>query len=132
MMYQLGGYQFEELQTAAPQSYTRTVEYRWAGHNRIGQRPSKQFIGVGEESITFEGVIFPEFIRNIWQVEEMRQQAATGTPFPLVRGDGTFFGLYCIERVEETGESMIAEGVPLKQTFRLELKHYGRDQYART
>lgn len=132
MMYQLGSYQFSELETAAPQTVNRSTEYRWAGHNRIGQRPSKQFIGPGDETITFEGVVFTEFVRNIWRIEAMRSQASEGTPFPLMRGDGTFLGLYCIARVEETGENLIEVGVPLKQVFRLELQHYGRDQYAQT
>ena len=130
MMYQWGLYQFE-MQTAAPQTVTRDNEYRWAGHNRIGQRPSKQFMGKGEDRITFDGAIFPEFAGGLFQLEYLHALAGVGKAFPLMRGDGWFYGLYCLTKIGETDTAMIAEGVPLKQEFRLEFEHYGKEMYVR-
>ena len=154
MMYQLGFVQFE-LMTLAPQTVTRSNKYRWASNNRMGGRPSKQFVGQGDDKITFDGVIFPEFSGSaslleailrpyivyfpslkspavgLWLIEVLRGLAAKGEPQPLMRGDGHYMGLYCVESVDETDTNLIAEGVPLKQEFKLELSHYGRDQYVR-
>lgn len=126
VMMMLGDYRFS-LSTAAYQQLQRTTEFRWPAQDRIGRPPARQFTGAGNDSIELEGSIYPEFKGGLNQVNKLRETAGGGKPLRLVDGHGRNWGLWCIERVEETRKIFFANGTPRKIDFRLSLEAYGDD-----
>jgi phage protein U len=127
VMMMLGEYRFS-LSTAAYQQLQRTAEFRWPAQDRIGRLPARQFIGAGNDGIELEGSIYPEFKGGLNQALKLRETAAKGKPLRLVDGQGKNWGLWCIERVEETRQTLFADGTPRKIEFRLSLGAYGDDK----
>ena len=128
-MLSLGPFRFA-VDTAAYQSLRRSVEYRWPSQTRIGRRPARQFAGTGDETISLQGLIYPEFKGGLKQVDTMRELAGQGEPQILIGstgGRGEVWGKWCIIAVEETQTVFFADGTPRKQEFSLQLGHYGED-----
>lgn len=126
VMMMLGPFIFA-LDTAAYQSLSRKVEYRWADQERIGNRPMSQFTGIGTETIEMDGIIFPHYKGGLHQVQAMRELAVLGKPLPMVDGTGKIWGEWVIETIEETLRVMMRNGAPLRIEFRLGLKYYSRE-----
>ena len=124
LLLALGNYRFS-INTAAYQTLARTSEYRWATQERLTQRPAKQFIGLGNETIELDGVIFPHYKGGLDQLEKMRAEAKKGKPLTLVDGLGNVWGLWVIESIEETQTELLNNGQPRKIEFRLSISHYG-------
>lgn len=123
IMMRLGRFSFS-VDTAAYQELTRASEYRWASQDRIGQIPALQPVGPGDDTINLNGTVYPGHRGGTGQLDEMRSTAAAMKPLILVDGRGFVHGRWVIERVEE-GQSVFAhQGVPRKQTFRLQLRKY--------
>lgn len=120
----LGGYQFQ-LDTAAYQTLQRTTLYRWEQNARIGQHAATHWVGPGQDKISLQGTIYPQFKGGLGQVDEMRKEAAYGTPLQLVDGQGQVHGFWVIERVREDNSHHAPGGIPRKIDFRLELVYYG-------
>jgi len=117
------------IATAAYQTFTRSSRYRWQSQERLLRRPAQQFLGIGEETISLDGVIYPEFRQaGLYQIDDMRRLASRGEPLDMVDGYGNIIGVWVIESIEETHAIIGEHGIPLKQTFRMALKHYGEDQ----
>ena len=123
IMMMLGGFQFCIL-TAAYQELNRHSEYKWPSHHRFGQRPSSQFVGIGEETITLAGIIYPEYRGGFQQVEQMRSMAGRGQPLLLVDGLGKLWGRWVIEAIDEKQSLFAAFGAPRKQEFNLQLRRF--------
>lgn len=144
VMMQLGAYQFS-ISTAAYQTLRRSVAYRWSAQDRIGRSAALQFTGLGEDTLTLDGVIFPThkhvshrasgagfstegFARShasgASQLDAMREQAATGKPQLLLDGQGQILGQWVIERIEEQQDTFARAGVARRQTFSLKLRKY--------
>lgn len=86
-----------------------------------GARPARQFTGVGEDTITLTGLQVPEFRGNRRSLDDVRAMADAGKAYALVGGTGVVFGAWVIQRVQETGSVFIAEGIPRRVDFTLEL-----------
>ncbi|WP_218644496.1 phage tail protein [Thiomicrorhabdus cannonii] len=126
VMMMLGPFMFA-LDTAAYQSLTHTVEYKWADLERIGNRPMSQFTGIGKETVEMPGVIYPHYKGGLHQVQAMRELAGLGKPLPMVDGTGKIWGEWVIEQVQETLRVLVKNGAPLKIEFSLNLKYYSRE-----
>ncbi|WP_321367914.1 phage tail protein [uncultured Desulfuromusa sp.] len=126
IMMALGDFRFG-IDTAAYQKLSREVEYRWPVQNRVGRRPAKQFIGIGTDSISLDGVILPGYRGGFGQIDALRELAGKGQPLLLIDGTGRSWGKWCVERVEESQTIFFSDGVPRKQEFRIKLGHYGDD-----
>jgi phage protein U len=59
-MMQLGLYQFS-IDNAAYQRLFRSTEYRWAAIERVGKQDALQFTGLGGDTITLQGIIYPHY-----------------------------------------------------------------------
>jgi uncharacterized protein len=132
IMMQLGGYQFQ-VDTAAYQRLQRSDEYRWATMDRIVFEPTQQWIGIGSKNIELTGVIYGAFFRSgiqagTYQIEQMRAEAAQGTPLPLVDGRGNFYGMWCILTVEEEASDFVDHGGPRKQGFTVKMIRQGEGE----
>jgi hypothetical protein len=126
VMMALGEFRFS-LDTAAYQNLRRSVAYRWPKQERIGRAPARQFVGKGDETITLEGIIYPEFKGGLKQIDKMREVAGTGQPKMMTDGTGKVWGKWCIESIDEKQGTFFANGIPRKQEFALRLGFYGED-----
>lgn len=118
------------VSTAAYNSMRRSTRWRWAAQSRTGRRPSVQFVGRGEDSISLEGVIYPQFKGGLNQLPRMREEADRGRPFLLADSFGRVdYGYWCITQVDEIQESLMRSGLPRKISFVMSLTAYGEDVY---
>lgn len=122
-MMTLGSFTFE-ISTAAYQEFKRTTEYLWPSQQRFGSAPALQSTGLGEDSITLSGVVFPEWNGGIGQLDRLREIAEEREPLTMIGGLGNVMGKWVIERVDETGTIFAQAGVALKQDFSLSLKKF--------
>lgn len=129
MMMILGVYRFC-IGNAAYQNLARTTEYKWEEQKRLFSEPAMQFMGNGAETITLEGIIYPQFKGGLRQVALMRAQAGLGMPLMLISGNGIAFGRWCIVSVNETQSVFMKDGTARKIAFSLTLKKYGEEKQA--
>lgn len=125
-MMALGVFRFS-LDTATYHDFKRSQTYRWQSQERLLRRPALQFIGLGEETIELNGLIYPHFRGGLTQVETMRIEANKGSPLVLVDGLGFVWGQWVIKQISEGQTFFQPNGQPLKQTFQLSLSRYGDD-----
>lgn len=123
VMMQLGSFQFG-ITTAAYQELSRRTEYRWAQQDLYGRLPGLQFTGPGEDTMTLDGVIYPEYRGGTGQLNQMRGLAGRGVPQMLVSGLGQIMGRWVIESVDEKQGTFAAYGVARKQEFTLQLRRF--------
>lgn len=127
MMMILGIYRFC-IDNAAYQSLARNTEYKWEEQKRLNNETAVQFVGIGAETITLEGTIYPQFKGGLKQITAMRTQAGTGIPLMLISGNGSAFGRWCITGISETQTYFLKDGTPRKITFQISLKKYGEEK----
>ncbi len=120
MMFSLGQFVFG-LHTLAFQELQRQMAWRHAENARVGAAPSTQYLGPESEKITLTGVQVPEF-GDRTALQRLRDMANTGAAFALADGTGSVYGAFVIESMDQTGTHFIAEGVPRKTTFTINLK----------
>jgi phage protein U len=126
VMMQLGEYQFG-IESAVYEQLRRSTSYRWQAQERIGRRPAQQFAGIGQETITLNGRIYPFYKGGLGQLDTMRTEAGQGEARILVDGLGRIWGKWAVRRIEETQSTLMPDGVPEKIDFSLELVRYGED-----
>ncbi|RKR02581.1 hypothetical protein C7446_2299 [Kushneria sinocarnis] len=123
VMLKLGRYAFS-IETAAYQQLSRKTQWTWASQSRVGAREALQFTGKGADTITLDGVIFPEWKGGTSQLDNMRSEADRTLPLLLVDGNGYVHGRWVIESVEELGDTHARAGTPRRQRFTLQIRHY--------
>jgi phage protein U len=121
MLATLGVFVFT-LKTAPFQQLRRATGWRWVGNNRHGRRAAYQFAGPGDDIITLSGVLLPEITGGPTTLDALRLMGDQGKAWPFIGGDGTIYGLWIIENVEETKTVFFENGTARKIEFSLSLK----------
>lgn len=121
MMMTLGMFVFS-LETMAYQDFKRQTEYRHPSQSRIGARPSSQFLGVGDDTITLSGWCAAEISRPSVSLDTLRLMANGGEAWPLIEGTGRLYGLWVIESIEEGRTEFMPDGASRRTEFSLKLK----------
>lgn len=119
MMMIYGMFPFS-IKTAAFDQLQRSTNWRHASNSRVGDMPAYQFVGRGEDTITLEGSIVPEFGIPM-SMTALRTMGDTGKAFPLIAGTGKVFGLYVLEDLQET-QTVFLKDRPRKIEFSIKLK----------
>lgn len=119
MMMIFGMFVFS-IPTATYQSLQRSTSWRHASNSRVGNAPAYQYVGPGEDTITLDGSIVPEFGSQM-SVTALRLMGDTGKSFPLIAGNGKVYGLWKIDSVDETQTFFYPNGTPRKVEFSLKL-----------
>lgn len=119
-MLTLGLFVFQ-LQTVPYQSLQRNIDYRWPSNNRIGLRPARQFLGIGEEKMTLSGVLLPEITGGKMSLLTLEKMAEQGKAWPLLEGSGTLYGMYVVNSVSMTHSYFFADGSARRIEFSLTL-----------
>lgn len=120
MMLALGMFLFER-RTAPYAEMKRSQSWRHPKQNRVGRRPARQFIGEDDDLITLSGELRPELTGGRITLDVLRAMAGTGKAWPLVEGNGRMYGLWIIEKIDETSTEFFKDGTPKKITFTIEL-----------
>lgn len=120
-MMALGQFTFG-LDTLAYQDLDRQTAWRHASNSRVGDRPARQFVGAGDDTINLTGVLAPEFRGSAQSLATLRTMADTGNAYSLIDGAGNIYGAWVIESLSEKGTHFIAEGLPRRIEFGLTLQ----------
>lgn len=120
-MMTLGSFTFE-VATAAYQEFKRSTEYLWPSQQRFGTSPVVQGVGLGDDTITLSGVVYPQWNGGIGQLDRLREIAEAMEPLNMIGGLGNIMGKWVIERVDETGSIFAQAGIARKQEFSMTLK----------
>lgn len=115
------------LDTAAFDQLRRQTRFRWAGQERLSRENAQQAVGLGEETITIRGAIFPGFKGGLGQLQALRGIGRRLLPLSLTTGYGEVLGTWCLTRIEEEQGALLAGGIARKQGFSLEFVSYGQD-----
>lgn len=119
MMMAFGDFVFS-LNTIAYQELQRQTDWRHPSSSRVGARPARQFVGLGEDSITMTGRVVPEF-GDRWHLDNLRAMADTGQAWVLVDGGGRVYGQFVIESLSENGSLFRKDGTPQQIDFSIKL-----------
>lgn len=123
MMMIFGMFVFS-IPTATYQSLQRSTTWRHASNSRVGQAPAYQYTGPGEDTITLDGSIVPEFGSQL-SLTALRLMGNTGKSFPLIDGNGKVYGMWKLDSVDETQTYFFNNGKPRKVEFSLKLSKTG-------
>jgi phage protein U len=99
MLYQLGNVQFE----VAPlnlHEVSRGVGADFAAKDIVGAPRPREFVGEADETFTLSGKVFPAHFGGIGGLAALESMARRGEPQMFVRGDGSVFGWFLVERVK--------------------------------
>ncbi len=115
------------VQSAPFNELGRDTNWRWAENSRVGDAPAYQFLGKGEETITLDGVLMPEFSGGPLSLDLLRMLGDTGDAWLLMAGNGRIFGYYFVENISQTESHFIENGTPQKIEFTLTLKKHHKN-----
>lgn len=120
MMMALGFFVFG-LHTVPYQQLQRQLVWRHPSNSRVGARPTRQFVGRGDETIILSGVLYPEVTGGKISLAALEAMADEGMAWPLIEGTGLFYGLFVIEEQSTTHAEFFPDGAPRKIEFTLKL-----------
>jgi len=120
MLFSLGQFAFG-LQTLPTDQLRRQTAWRHPSNSRVGARPARQFVGLGDDTINLSGVLAPEFAGSMRSLEALRKMADSGKAWALVSGAGEVFGAWTIENLTETRSVLIDNGAARRIEFDLQL-----------
>jgi len=122
-MMRLGSFKFG-VYTAAYQSLDRSTEYKWGEQPLFMNYDDLQYLGPGADTITLQGIVFPEYKGGTGQIDKLRALGARGEPHLLVSGFGSIMGRWIIQQVTEGQTIFAAGGIPRRQEFTVSLRRY--------
>ncbi|GIU45350.1 phage tail protein [Shewanella algidipiscicola] len=120
-MMTLGFFVFSRL-TVPYQTSQHDMVWRHPTNSRVGARPSAQFLGVGDETLTLAGVLLPEITGSEQSLETLQKMADTGKAYPLIEGRGTVTGFFVIEKISKGRSEFFNDGAARRIEFTVELK----------
>lgn len=121
MMMVLGLYVFM-LRTVPYQELQYQRNWRHATNSRVNRRPSTQFLGPDNDTLTLSGVLLPEITGGRLSLLTLEQMAEQGKAWPLIEGSGTIYGMFVIENLSQTRTEFFAGGEARRIEFSLTLK----------
>lgn len=120
MLMSLGMFPFS-LSTLAHEDLSRRTAWRHATAQRVGARDATQYVGPGEESISFGGTAHADLTDGRAQLDRLREMANTGQAWPLVDGTGTVFGAFIIQTLDEKHKALFPDGTARAIDFSIDL-----------
>lgn len=109
------------LSTVAYQDLQHKLAWRHPSSKRVGARPSRQFTGPDDETITLTGTLYPEYTGGTLSLDVLRTMADTGQSFILIEGTGTVYGWFVIEGLDVKRTYFFRDGAARKIEFTLAL-----------
>ncbi len=110
------------LDTLAPDEYQRRRSWRHAETERFLARPASQYVGPGDDDVSFLGSVIPEIAGSFGSLDTLAEMADTGDPQPLVDGQGKQWGIYKLIALDTSGKNIIAGGIARRIDFAIDLR----------
>ncbi|SDO94361.1 hypothetical protein SAMN04488595_103161 [Ralstonia sp. 25mfcol4.1] len=120
MMMALGLFVFA-LETAPYQEFQQQIGWRHPSNNRVGRRPSRQYTGLDDETVTLSGVLLPELSGGDNTIDLLRQMGDTGQPYVLIEGSGRYYGMFEIDSLSITRTLFFRDGKARRIEFSVRL-----------
>ncbi|SKB98884.1 hypothetical protein SAMN05216168_0004 [Kosakonia radicincitans] len=115
------------LRTAPYQQLRHSQEWRHVKNERVNQSASWQYIGAGDDTVTLEGVLYPEITGGNLSLSALETIGFAGRPWPLIEGEGRIYGMYVLTRLERGKSEFDQYGNPRKIEFTLSLSRVDTD-----
>ncbi|WP_086873998.1 phage tail protein [Kosakonia pseudosacchari] len=115
------------LRTTPYQQLRHSQEWRHVKNERVNQSASWQYIGAGDDTVTLEGVLYPEITGGNLSLSALETIGFAGRPWPLIEGDGRIYGMYVMTRLERGKSEFDQYGNPKKIEFTLSLSRVDTD-----
>ena len=132
MMMSLDQFVFS-LATVPYKELQRQRNWKHRTSSRVGARDSSQFTGVGDDSITLNGLLAPDNdIGSADSLDQLAKMGDVGDAYVLVDGTGTVYGAYVIDSLNETQTYQTKEGTARRIEFNLTLKRVDDDKLGAT
>lgn len=120
ILMSLGMFPFH-VPTLAYDELQRRTDWRHERSKRIGARDAVQFVGPGDETVAVSGSAYAELSNGRASLDELREMAGGGEPWPLVDGAGRVFGDFVITALDERHKFLFDEGTPRRIDFAIDL-----------
>ena len=119
-LYQLGAIQFQVAPVNISE-VSRETGSDFAAKDVMGAPRSREYVGEADERLTFAGTLFPQKFGGLPGIDALQTVARAGQPQMLMRGDGSVFGWYVIEKVTDKHTYLDVAGVGRMIEFEIEL-----------
>jgi phage protein U len=119
----LGPFMFESL-TFGYDGLQRELDTRWATSQVLGRLDLLQWTGGGGDTVSIQGVQFPEEFGGQFTLEALRGASLAGFVLPLVTLAGNVYGLHVVNSVSEDQSFHDHNGRPRKNVFRISLRQF--------
>ncbi|MBN3005596.1 phage tail protein [Chromobacterium alkanivorans] len=110
------------LETVPYQQLQQQFKWRLPSNSRVGLRPTYQFLGPDEETITLSGVLLPELTGGDTALSLLKLMADQGKSWPLLEGTGNIYGFYAVESIDTTRTDFFSDGKARRIDFTITLK----------
>lgn len=116
-----------ELHTLSYQELRRRSSWKHATQSLVGARDATQYLGPGEDTITLQGLLVPEFTGEPASLDMLRSMADQGAAWVLVEATGVVYGAFVITEMQETRTLFHADGTARRIEFSLTLLRVDQD-----
>ena len=125
----LGGFGFE-AHGFSLDTISRSVKTKWARLKTPGGYDQLQFLGGDGETVKIAGVLFPHVYGGMDSLAGISAAAKAGRPLHFMQHVnkmriGVPVGLFAIEGVTDKQDFIGPDGIPMKDTYSIELSLYG-------
>ncbi|MFC3802799.1 phage tail protein [Cohnella sp. GCM10012308] len=106
--------------------FTRNSSARWAQHDIVGQKPKKQWLGPGVDSVSFSVLFSVSLGLNPRkELDRLTELERDGKAVPLIIGrKGVGVGLWVITSMTQSWDVLDGEGNVYSATANLTLEEY--------
>lgn len=115
------------MDTLPYQQLQHQLKWRHTATARVGQRPSRQYLGPDDETISLSGVLLPELTGGRLSLSMVREMGDMGQAWPLIEGTGAFLGLFVLEDFSVTRSVFFDDGAARRYEFTLSLARVDDD-----
>ena len=119
-LYQFGAIQFQVAPVNISE-LSRETGSDFAAKDVMGAPRPREYVGEADERLTFSGTLFPQKFGGLSGIDALQAIARAGQPQMLMRGDGSVFGWYVIEKVTDKHSYLDVAGVGRMIEFEIEL-----------
>lgn len=117
------------LETIPYEETAKAKAFRYAENERVGARPSYQYLGVGNETFTLKGKLLPTVTGGRVQIDLLSMAAEIGSVLPLIERTGRIHGFYAIQNIQENASHFVHTGAPQVIDVEIEFKRHGNDLF---
>lgn len=109
------------LDTLPYQDFKQRYAWRWPSNSRVGARPTYQFLGVDEETISLSGVLLPELTGGDTALSLLKMMADQGKAWPLIEGTGMIYGFFVVQSFDVSRQDFFSDGKARRLEFTINL-----------